>query len=619
MKLLLSILVFASLAFAAGGACPSGANYTNPANPTGPLVTLSSLGITTCYFVSASGSDSSYDGTTETVSGSHGPFLHSPGMPNCASNCSDGLLKAGVGIIFRGGDTWHTGNSSASPYTGNSGGCSVANPSIVAALCTYASGTSSSSPIYFGVDKGWYSGSSWARPIFNGDNSLCNSLTAGTTLPDGATCTAWTDRYGQPGYYVSSCAYQTGASNNTISLQSASYEFIDNFEFVGLCMQHTNQPSSEDAYIVYPSANAPLYFLNNYFHGQSHIQFQGYNADPNCHGIPEVCTNGGTFAGSVTGTAVGETVVFNVVDYSDSDPPGTQLCYGGFYNVAYNYFGYTSDCIPNPLHVFHDNIYEYFFENGHSNLLEDIGESPSTINAVYNNVFRHVETHVTSGGGVEFWLAPPTTGYSDYFFNNLSYDVGNLEYIDNGGTAGSNANGNYVYFNNTFQTNNAQGIMRVAPCYTNGTIIDTNNHYVDDQSPYLGTCTSLATTTALSMTNAVATSDGYTASQTYGYSPTSGNSPTVGPGTNETSRYCAAMLGSGDALIQAAGTACESDISYGVSYNATTHTVSYPARTANSRPASAAWDVGAYQFSSSVNSQPTQTPPQTPSLTVTVH
>ena len=40
-----------------GGTCPSGANYVNPSNATGSLVTLSSLGITNCYYIAANGSD----------------------------------------------------------------------------------------------------------------------------------------------------------------------------------------------------------------------------------------------------------------------------------------------------------------------------------------------------------------------------------------------------------------------------------------------------------------------------------------------------------------------------------------------------------------------------------
>ena len=61
---------------AAGGACPSTAQYINTANPTGPLVTLASLGVTSCFYVADSGADTN-SGTTEAA-----PFLHAPFMPN---------------------------------------------------------------------------------------------------------------------------------------------------------------------------------------------------------------------------------------------------------------------------------------------------------------------------------------------------------------------------------------------------------------------------------------------------------------------------------------------------------------------------------------------------------
>jgi len=53
------ILLFAPLAAhaAGGGACPSDAQYINPANPMGSLVTLASLGVTNCFYVAANGSE----------------------------------------------------------------------------------------------------------------------------------------------------------------------------------------------------------------------------------------------------------------------------------------------------------------------------------------------------------------------------------------------------------------------------------------------------------------------------------------------------------------------------------------------------------------------------------
>src|ERR1035437_251590 len=107
MKRLLAIaaLLAASTLAWAQGACPSGL----PSGLTGNH----------CYYVSAAGSDSAA-GTTEGTA-----WLHAPGMPNCSGSCAtvqSGFGSAGsiihVGIIFRGGDSWHFGNSSATPYTG---------------------------------------------------------------------------------------------------------------------------------------------------------------------------------------------------------------------------------------------------------------------------------------------------------------------------------------------------------------------------------------------------------------------------------------------------------------------------------------------------------------------
>jgi len=585
-------LIFVARPAFAGGACPSGANYTNPANPTGSLVTLASLGVTNgCYFVAANGSDSN-SGTSEAS-----PWLHAPMMPNCSGNCLTlqntftNQTAAGIGIILRGGDTWHLGNSSASPYTG---GTWEFNQYPGA----YVEGTASH-PFYAGYDVSWFSGSSFARPILTEDNPLCNASTA-----NGTTCISTTDSYGQPSFYVSSCAYQAGSSNNMIDLSSLQYIIIDGFEMTGLCLSQAGQIQGNNTYIRYGSAVAPIYLQNLYAHGSSHLRFQALNG--HCTS-GQVCTGIFVFQGSVNVGSVGETVVFNVADFSDSDPGGTNLCFGGFYNAAYNAFRYTTDCNPGTLHVFHDNLYEYFFETGHANLLEDISEV-SGANAIYNNVFRHIETYVTSGGGVGLWQAPPTSGTTDYIFDNLMYDVGSFEYINVGGTAGNNALGNYTFFNNTFQTNNAQPILRCEG-YTNGAVTDTNNHYIDDGTQYLGPCSTLVTKTPLLMSNSTATSDGYTSSQAYAYSPTSSSSPTVGVGTNEgtlNGAFCLALstAANSDSTLSDAATACLSDTRYACTYNTSNHTVTCPARTAVTQPTSTAWDIGAYKSNGTQASAP---------------
>ena len=582
--ILMACILSAGRAFAAGGACPSGANYTNPANPAGALVTLASLGITNCYYIATSGSDSN-SGASETS-----PWLHSPGMQQCSSNCAAVTLSSGMGIIFRGGDTWHFGNSSATLYAGVVPVCPTGGGNA-AGLCLHDISATSSYPIYYGVDQTWYTGGSWSRPIFTADNSLCNSSTAGT-LPDGATCTGTTDSYGQPSYYVSSCPYQVGNSNNLVDVGFSMYIIVDNFELTGLCEKHVGQPGGLDTYIQYASAQAPVYFTNNYIHGASHLRYAGPNGGASCTGST-VCINLNAFYGAVTNGSVGETLAFNDVNFSDSDPGGENLTQAGFYNVAYNHFAYTTQALPGDLHLFHDNLYEYFFENGHSNVIES---KETATSAIYNNVFRHIETYVTAGGGVGLWFGPQS-GVTDYIFNNVMYDVGSIQYLNIGWVGLTSNPGAYVFFNNTWQTNAANTILNCELQTSPGTTTDTNNHYIDDNSTYInGPCSALTSTTWKLMTNATATTDGYTSSQTYAYSPTSSGSPTVGAGTNETSGYCATLLASGDNLIQAAGTACESDTTYSCSYNATSHTVSCPTRTVVGRPGSGAWDIGAYEF-----------------------
>jgi hypothetical protein len=536
-------------------------------------------------------------------------------MANCSSKCASANLSSGIGVIFRGGDTWHFGNSSATPYAGVVSTCAD-NGNNAAGLCIDDINATSSNPIYYGIDQAWYTGSSWARPIFTADNSLCNANTVGT-LPDGATCSSWTDKYGQPGYYVSSCPYQIGNSNNLVDVGYSKYIFLDNLELTGLCLSHTNQPSNFDDYVAYGSAQAPVYFLNLYIHGASHLQFGAYNSDPRCHGVPLVCVNASAFAGSVNSGSVGETIAFTVVDFSDSDPSGQWACYGGFYNVAYSVFNYTSDCLPNPLHVFHDNLYENFFENGHSNLLEDISETAG-VNAIYNNVFSHVEHYVSSGGGVFLWPAPPASGVNDYFFNNAAYDVGALEYFNFGGTAGSNASGNYVLFNNTWQSNVQQPIIRCG-AYSNGNVLETNDHNIDDQNPLQGGCPKYTGTTNLWQSNTSGGSaptysdantspkfDQYTGNEAYANSPVMSTNSTVGAGTNGQS-YCSALstAAGSDPTLSDAAVACQSDTRYACVYNSTAHTVSCPARTVVARPSSTAWDIGAYQLSAKVPNPPT--------------
>lgn len=568
----------------AGGTCPTGANYVSSSNPTGPLVTLSSLGVTNCYFVAANGSDTN-NGTSEST-----PWLHAPQMPNCSNSCatvqnqSNGI-PPGTGIIFRGGDTWHEGNPSASPYTGGEWNFN-ASPSPMGTLAN---------PIYLGVDQTWFTGGSWVRPVLTLDNPVCGPSNLGGSCNSGSLPTGITQ------YYVSSCTY-TLSPQNMIDLSGLQYYIVDNFEMTGLCQNSVGQPST-DNYLRYGSLRNPVTFQNLYIHGWTHVHYVGQNSSPSCN--TGVCFDIFAFQGGPN-----DVLRYDVVDGADSDPEAGGVCFKGFYDVAYSVFQYVSTCLPGSLHSFHDNLYQYFFENGHSDMLA-FAENASSTDVVYNNVFRHIDTTGATGTPV-IWANPPSST-SVYFFNNLIYDVGSVEYL-NIGNAGS-AYGTYYFFNNTFQSNVSQTIMN-CDSIAGGTftLYDTNNHFIDDVTPYTSPCNFHTATTALLQTNATANANTspnfnqYNASEATAYSPAASTNSTVKAGTNEQS-YCSALstAASSDSTLSNAVSACQNATRYACGYLASTHSLSCggPVPTVVARPASAAWDIGAYQTPGTAPASPT--------------
>jgi hypothetical protein len=197
------LLLFASAAHAAGGTCPSGANYLSSSMDALklPLVTLASLGVTNCYFIAASGSDSN-TGTDE----GH-PWAHSPGMSTCTENCAALTPAAGMGFIFKGGDTWNGSN-----------------------LGIYWQwGGTASNPIYIGVDPTWYSGSSWSRPIWTCGGVACSG--------------------GSASYFFSA---------------PQPYILVDNIELTGLFESSSVSPA------FFAGCGANQTYENLYAHGWSH-------------------------------------------------------------------------------------------------------------------------------------------------------------------------------------------------------------------------------------------------------------------------------------------------------------------------------------------------------------
>jgi hypothetical protein len=499
----------------------------------------------------------------------------------------------GIGIVFKGGDTWHFGNSGASPYTGglwpwHGSGSGTAcdmtdNPSYLSA---------SSTCMYLGVDKNWYTGGSWTRPIFTGDNPT--STTA-----------------------VGSCSYQvsgsySGDTNVFFDIAGQTYLIVDNFEWTGQCNNGNTQTYINERV---PNSNlAQNRYSNNYFHGMTHLAFS-------CPG--SVCDGNLAFAMSL-GSTIGPG---NVCDGSDSDPTGvTCLQPGGGGWLTYdNIWWNQSQIVANGCHIWHDNWWDGYAPTGdgvaHGNEWECNSSSPATDadghaqpstthNLFYNNVVGHNTTGTS--GDIKLQFAVNST-YPWYVFNNVIYDQGQGNYLNWGGTGITLPVGTQKFFGNVTDMPSASEALK---CYT-GVDYEDNHIISEDGSSVInsgdGGCTASGN---VQMTHATAVSQGYMASgtgtsgnnsnitcanDTTPCAPTLVSNATVGAGNN-VQALCSNLLASSDPAVQRAGTACQSDTTDGCNYNQTNHTVSCPSRVVKARPAITAWDASAYQFSGAPSS-----------------
>jgi hypothetical protein len=557
---------------------------------------------TTTYYIAANGSDSN-NGTSKAT-----PWLHAPGMPNCSGTCASTTPVAGNHIIFRGGDTWHFGNSSLSPFVG--GSC-VGNTGTGNYVCwNWQWSGSSGNPIYIGVDQTWYSGSSWVRPVMNGDNPL------------------WTGS-GYPASCASNFAADTTSSADSSFVQiNQSYVTFDNFEFVGLC--YTGNPNIV-TYLTEEGGDALNVITSNYYgHGWTRTSAAGES---------NYCVNseGG-------GTAIDNNqYVGFVCDGSDSPhwPSGTSsgncpstsgvngcATGGGIYGrasyVSQSVMRYLSDAVvAGEVCSWHDNLIEYIYNSPvigaqHSNYLNNDNSNACTNVSIYNNVFRH------GFANEAFYLTPGSSG-NLYFFNNVMYDMMNGE---SGGSAFANPAGcayligqssgtaNFYFYGNTMGDGSCQFSPGLADgggtgnfsgnvSWENNQFIGYTTHSVSKSSCTSGALCPLNTTACttgctlsnstdnggeLYQTEAAANAQGYTASNEY--APTTGGA-TLGTGANLAgscstfSSDSALCSGTSDGALEQAGSGGEVAI--------------YPAIAVVARPASGAWDVGAYQFSNSGN------------------
>jgi len=505
----------------------------------------------TTYYVAANGSDTN-NGTAKTT-----PWQHAPGMPTCSSTCASTTPKAGDSIILRGGDTW---SSSSFPWTWTWSG-------------------SSSSPILVGgLDQTWFAGTSWTRPI----------LTGGGTYPNSGSNQI---------FFLA----LSGISNITVSW----------IEFTGFFIG--SDATAWVGYLDRGSSGTNIVIHDNYFHGWSHAAGISEGA-PGGNVTAILCSTGGTDPTT--------SIYRNVIDGSDTAKDDFTGLYttGGCGEVYQNYFGWIIDAVNEGSIVsFHDNVMandggECFAGCGsHNNVMEENSGPTSANSFFYNNYFLNPAS-TDNSGGIVLQLAPHA-GQTSWFFNNVItngplYQANELVCAD----ALSGGGGICTIFNNTMEAGadaSPPGGMPVRAGSFNGSISPAainlyNNHTISSSSPMYTTsdCTSGCTVTQnpnpnLIQSKAAANAQGYTLTQTFSFSPTTSTSATVGTGTNETS-LCTTI----SSLNAAAGTACQSDTTYGIAYDTATHTVTGPARTPNARPSSGAWDAGAYEWNSGSGTRP---------------
>lgn len=424
-----------------------------------PLISINAVAQHTYYISKTSGSDSN---TSTQAQSKSAPWAHLPGMRTCTSSCASYSPVAGDRFILKGGDTWVSADLNVNwSWSGSSG-----------------------SPIYIGVDKTWFTGASWVRPIFDCQASMCAS------------------------------------NNGNQILQFGSYVTIDNIELKGL-----KQNGSSISPIVLFADHTIV--ENCYFHGWSRAAGQS--------------NNGNSFAivfntSSGENLGVGNVAHDNVIDGSDT----TEDMMNGIeavetvYNNVIRYV--VSGLLVDFTYVY-NNLVEYestSFAGDHCNGIFIFASFNGATNIyAYNNIVRNSNCP----GGEVFWIATVSPNVS-YIYNNVVYGAGRG--IDVGAHPADGSGAVFYAYNNTVE---AGGIA----CVGNGetpprmTINYENDHCINGTAcdSNGATCNNLGgnlnQTLAQADANISPHFDQYTASETYAYSPVASTNSTVGAGNNLTS------------------------------------------------------------------------------------
>lgn len=533
---LIACFLYAGKAFAAGGTCPSGANYLDASGQ--QLVTLSSLGVTECYYVAANGSDSN-PGTSESS-----PWAHLPGMPGCSGGCASTKPGPGTGFILRGGDTWNKAN--------------------LGVKWTWAG--SSSNPIYIGVDANWSASGSWARPIFNCNSSACGS---------GGDFFSATENYVILDNIEFTGLLETSASHPSYASVCGTNFVVENLYVHGW----SHDSSLVNAYVsegINPCNGGPntgFVARYNVIDGSDTGRDQLYGIG---HGGTVTNAYGNVIryvATAIDGT--GDDWHDNLVEYLVPCPGGSGCHQDGLYQ-----FSGTGNSM---YALMYNNVIRNTTWSGSGGAVKfwmsgNGGNSSGYTGYAFNNVIYNNQPGNTVDTGGHF-----NQNYGIWYFFNNTVECG-MDSVPGNCILGDNGNKQGGVFGG--------GSM---------SLFLSNNHWIQATDGGVLSCTQssyhCSETTAVYQTVAQASAQGYSSDSAYAFQPTSASGSTVTSVANAAVVATRQSLCTAIGIVDAtAGAACQSDTSYACAYETTSHIVHCPTRQTIARAAEP--NVGAYQFSS---------------------
>jgi hypothetical protein len=505
------------------------------------LCAASSQAASTYYVSSSAGSDSN---TTTQAKSKSTPWAHVPGMANAASNAAAYSAVSGDTFILMGCDVWF---NASFPLT-----------------LTHGGSTGAGNVVTIGVDKTWFNTSNcpsaWNRPIFDAHTS------AGSSTPT------------QIGGTTSGCP----AGGNYFVAFNTSYLTLDNVEMRNLFYHNDAESSCYGTNLMWAVNNADFVTVSN-----------GYQHDWKMNTPYNASTSNDTdILVDVQGSPLCPhcLMTFNVSDNCASTTTSGPFPGGAMnmVNITYSIF----KC--------HSNSYKPTIagEFGWNEITLN-GESPDP--TIHPNM---IESVIAGGTGIFYihdnrihdnlkgeGLQIGNPGETDYVWNNVWWNFLNVG--SNGPQVPQSETPVAMYFWNDTVVGWSQCITDASHGYTwSGAFQSVNNLCINSAGSNSSQSSSMANPVStpsavinhnLGLTTSVATSDGYTAAQAFVYSPTSGGSPTVGTGTNLTSGWPGSFTTVDSHIVcseQTVATVVQS-VCTGV---------------ANTRPLSAAWDVGSYEF-----------------------